>query len=451
VPLLDLGKLTRYGIEAAVAYAVAIVVLFALYYAGYLLVRRNRRAAPLPLLLVPPALCGLALVLTYPFTAADIFGYLSQARVWIVHGANPFLVAPGAFSSDPFLPFTAWTDEPSTYGPAWMLLSAPAAALGGDDLLRGLLAFKAQALIFLALDLALIWAILGRWWPEGRALGVYLVAWNPLVLLDVAANGHNDVAMVLFVLIAVYALVRRWHEVVLPALTLGALVKFTPIIYVPLALVCLGVQLYYRPDRARRTGTLLLSLAVSAILVVVLYLPFWDGPASIGFLRRGELFTASLGNLLRLAAEPALGEGAAATVAKTAGYAAFAVAYGLCLWRARTGVGGMLTAAYWATLAFIALATMWFQSWYVLWLLPLAALLAARPDQDRAILLTFGALASYEVFIYVWVMNWYTIAVPAVQILATGLILGPLAVYSVAVWLGRLRRAPGSMGPPGAR
>jgi alpha-1,6-mannosyltransferase len=318
--------------------------------------------------------------------------------------------------------------------------------------LRGLLAFKGLALLFLGLDLALVWAILGRWRPEGRALGLYLVAWNPLVLLDVAANGHNDVALIFFVLLAIYVWVRGWPDLVLPALTLGALVKFTPLIYVPLALAGLGAEVYANPDRVRRAVVLLLSLGVSVIIAVVLYFPFWEGPATIGFLRRGDLFTASLGNLLRLATEPAFGAGPAATLAKAAGYVAFGLAYLGCLWQARRGLDGFLTAAYWATLAFIILATMWFQSWYVLWLLPLAALLAARPYHDRAILLSFGALASYEVFIYVWVMNWYTISVPVVQLLATTLILGPLAIYSLASAVARWRRpAPAPAVPaPGA-
>src|SRR5581483_8309654 len=166
-----------------------------------------------------------------------------------------------------------------------------------DNLLAALLAFKTLALAFFALDLALIWAILGRWRPGDRRLGVYLVAWNPLVVLDVAGNGHNDIVMAFFVLLALYALARGWDGLVLPALTLGALIKFTPAILLPLATVYLLARAGRQTARRGPRFELLLgSMAISAALAALLYLPFWQGPSAIGFLRRGDLFTASLGN-----------------------------------------------------------------------------------------------------------------------------------------------------------
>jgi alpha-1,6-mannosyltransferase len=433
VPLQDLGKLTRYGMEAALAYAAAVLLLFALYYAGYLVVRRWPAAALPEILLVFPVAFAVALAQVYPILAADIFGYIAHARVWTVHGANPFLTPAAAFPADPFLPLTAWPDEPSTYGPAWLLLSAPVALFGGDDLLRNLLGFKALVLVFLALDVWLVHAILRHWRPAVAPLGVYLLAWNPLVQLDVAANGHNDVVMAFFVLLAVWALVRGWVGLVLPALTLGALIKFTPAVLLPLA----AVYLVRRAGRSGRRWALLAgSVLASGALAVLFYAPFWAGPASVGFLRRGDLFTASLGNLLRLLAQPALGNNAA-SLARLVGYGAFAVAMLLLVPRAWRGREGAVSAFYIAIFAFILFATLWFQSWYVLWLLPLAALLPARGLQDRAILLSFGALASYEVFIFVWVMNWYSLDELRVQLLATTTIYGPFLVYSAARLLRR--------------
>ena len=69
--------------------------------------------------------------------------------------------------------------------------------------------------------------------PQQRLAGTLLFAWNPLVLLD-PANGHNDVVMLLPVLLAVWFLANDRipatlrGALALAALTLAAWVKYIP-------------------------------------------------------------------------------------------------------------------------------------------------------------------------------------------------------------------------------
>ena len=51
-------------------------------------------------------------------------------------------------------------------------------------------------------------------------------AWNPLVLFEVAGNGHNDAVVIMFVLAGVFFFVRARQVAFIPALVLGALTKF---------------------------------------------------------------------------------------------------------------------------------------------------------------------------------------------------------------------------------
>src|SRR5207248_6328536 len=92
------------------------------------------------------------------------------------------------------------------------------------------LAYRGVANALLLANLGLAWRLLGRLTPLNRgqrvtALGA--LAWNPLLLLEVAANGHNDVLMVSFCLIGLL-LFRSSGRGVLSciALTLGTLVKY---------------------------------------------------------------------------------------------------------------------------------------------------------------------------------------------------------------------------------
>ena len=75
-----------------------------------------------------------------------------------------------------------------------------------------------------------------------------LFAWNPLVLFEVAGNGHNDAVVIMFVLAGVFFFVRARQTLVIPAILLGALAKFVPVLLIPTAVAALW------RDRAQRAG-----------------------------------------------------------------------------------------------------------------------------------------------------------------------------------------------------
>jgi hypothetical protein len=61
-----------------------------------------------------------------------------------------------------------------------------------------------------------------------------------------------------------------------------------------------------------------------------------------------------------------------------------------------------LRAAHDLTFAYLAFATLWWQPWYLVWLVGLAALLPSRTLHDRALLFCYGATFNYVVFKYIW-------------------------------------------------
>jgi hypothetical protein len=237
VPLLDLGKLTGYSHAAARDYVLAFLLLFALSYAAYVLCRGSSSSFGLLVVLLFAFLCGLTLVLVYPITAADVFEYIAYARITVFHGLNPHVYRPMDFPDDPLMWYSAWPHITSPYGPVWTYLSAAIGALSGSSLLTYLLLFKGLALAVHVLNSALIYATLRRWSPSYALSGAVLYAWNPLVLYESAAGGHNDGLVVLFTLLAVYLFVRKQIALSIAAAALSCLVKMPMAIVVPLFVV----------------------------------------------------------------------------------------------------------------------------------------------------------------------------------------------------------------------
>jgi hypothetical protein len=437
VPLLDLGKITGYRWTSALLFLCLVLALFALYGAAYW--RTTRTRSPVWLIVGATVIFCIELSLAYPATAADVFGYMAHGRVLAYHHANPFVVAPNTFPSDPIVPYIAFGDEPSQYGPLWVILDGGVALAGGGSVLTEMLLYKAiGALAHLAGGL-LVYRIAARLSPlratTGPASCALLYLWNPLLLWEMVGNAHNDALMMLFGLAAVLLFLERADLLVLPALALGALVKLPVAIVAPV----LWIGLWRRNRAQAIEGTLL-----AVVLAGVVYRPFWEGLSTLTALRRTDLFTASLGSVMRLSLWPLVGLSEASAIARSTSLALFvfiAVTAVLFAVQARTD-SDTVRLAYVTLLAAVLLATTWFQAWYVVWALALGA---AQPDPRRHLevaLLSLGGLLQYFVFIYLWVIGVFppgeNLGVQAAAYLA---IIGPLliAVASRSVLGARYR------------
>src|SRR5215831_4444914 len=138
VPLLDLGKITGYRWASAALYLAIVLLLYGLYAVGYGASKKIRAGW----IFLAAAVFSLELMWAYPATAVDIFGYIAHGRVLALYQANPFIARPNDFAGDPIVRFLAFPDEPSQYGPLWVLLGGAIASLGQANLLTEVLLYK---------------------------------------------------------------------------------------------------------------------------------------------------------------------------------------------------------------------------------------------------------------------------------------------------------------------
>ncbi|MFI5278021.1 MAG: hypothetical protein ACHQ1E_12180, partial [Ktedonobacterales bacterium] len=192
--------------------------------------RRERRW--LWLALGVAAALGLTLALLPALPSDDIFSYILYGRISALHHANPLVATPASFPHDPFLTLVYWQNTRSVYGPVWLLLSSGVALLAealGGGLAIYVALFKALGLLTHLANAALVWLILGRLAPRRRLAGTLLYAWNPLCLLEFCASAHNDALMLFFLLLGVYAIVRKQEALGLLAIGLSIATKIVPI------------------------------------------------------------------------------------------------------------------------------------------------------------------------------------------------------------------------------
>jgi hypothetical protein len=445
-PLLDLGKITGYTWASAALYLAIVLVLFGLYAVGYRIIMSGRPVKTWFLFVAGAIFCA-ELTWAYPGTAVDVFGYIASGHLLALHQVNPFVVAPAAFPRDPIFAYVAFPNEPSQYGPAWVLLGGGIASLARADLLDEVLGYKLVAAAAHLASAAIVYRIaLTLAGSRARAqASAYLFLWNPLLLWEMVGNAHNDGFMMLFGLGGVWLFVKGHDRFALLSIIAGALIK------VPVALIgpVMFVGVLRRSWSQAIEGTLL-----GVVLAVAVYRPFWEGPETLTALQRTDLFTASLAAVLRLALLPILGLGDASTFARTVSLTAFTVIAVLCVvlaFRAETDVE-RLRPAYFTLLGAVLLLTTWFQAWYIVWPFSLGAALADPRRHMEVALLSLGGLLQYFVFIYLWVIGLFPLTENlGVQLTAYVAIVGPLLILlAMRGFRGARLPIPRRYSPPSA-
>lgn len=401
-PLLHIGKLTRGQPIAQADFVLAFAAASGLYYLMWRLSRGPQpRSVWLALLSIIIALNTFLLWL-YPIGAADIFDNIVRGRLTAVHGGNPFYEGPSAFKTDPFFRYAAWRESPSAYGPLWEILAAGAARLAGDDKLANVLAFKLAGLMFYGGCVWLIALLLKRLAPERATQGVVLFALNPLVLYETAGNGHNDIALAFFVLLAVWLMVERRFTWAALALTGGALVKFIPILLLP-AVLAAGAR--FLPTWPQRLKFWLFTALACAGLVVAAYAPFWRGSGDVlGLARRTGLFTASLPTLAQVHLESWLGVVDSQLIVSRWALALTGVFVWVAVWhvwRLPFSPSTLIRAFAQIITSYLLFTCLWFQPWYTVWPLALAALLPEGAFSRLIVLLSYSALWKSIIFDFV--------------------------------------------------
>ncbi len=455
---LDLAKINGSTLDSANAWALTWVVLFAALYLAY------RRAPARPsrvywavLGLFALLFCG-TLLFMFPVGAADLFDQIFRGRILGHYGANPFFTAPDVYPNDPLRPWVgSWANTGSPYGPAWEVPAAAMSVLAGDDLWTNLILFKGLVIGAYIVAALALWGTLRRLRPDWAARGLLLFAWNPLVLFETAGNGHNDMVMVAWMLAAMYLLARGGRLALFaPAALMGAaLVKFVP----GLLLLPLLAVLWYDAGPGlltirRRLGRVSIGAGLAALVAVVAYAPFWHGTSTIGALARGSLFTASIPKVVAdFLAEQIMAQNrglslalATAQAEGTVRSAAAGLAVGWVLvqtlrivWAAQdvpdrvTLLTTGYRAMYEVLFVTLLLATLWFQPWYLQWLVALAPLTFSTAIIGRTLLFTLGGIGNYFVWDFLWLWNRATFR--TIQITAAAVITVPTLLYTLYLWL----------------
>jgi hypothetical protein len=382
-------------------------------YVGYVVAIKHAPRLPVRWIVGAIVAVHAIFLLSPPLALTDVFNYIDYGRMEVVHNLNPYATLPVLEPhNDPSYILSNWHELLSPYGPLFTLVTfavVPLGVAGSFWALKGILMLASLATILMVWKCA---RMLGR---DPRA-AIVLTGLNPVVLVWGLGGDHNDFLMVVFIVLAFYLLLLAWArargetgessarpgrllDLLLPlsALEMGAgaalvaavAVKASGAILIPVVLAGL-----LRAPRALVQvvlGIIVGGVAMGSVSVLAfgLHIPDLSSQSNL-------VASFSIPNLIGLAA----GAGGESAGLRDAIDGVLVISVLGCCWlawtrrwatgAARAAVSGAvertIAASAWASVALL-LTLSWVLPWYVLWVLPLAALSKSRRLRSTALVI----------------------------------------------------------------
>ena len=211
---------------------------------------------------------------------------------------------------------------------------------------------------------------------------------NPLVLIEFLSNVHNDIYLILFILLALYFLIRKkniYFTIIFLALSVS--IKYSTVLLVPFILI------YCFKDKSipKRIMFCLISGISIIALVVLFYLPYYrDFTIFTNMLVQGEKFSQSIMLFLMEKLDNNI-----FSIVNSLAIPGFIIIYitilFILLFKSKITLKEVLKKYNLIMIIFIFIILTTFQKWYILWILP-TIFLQSKNMRKFIIYLTITAL-----------------------------------------------------------
>ena len=342
---------------------------------GYLAALACAERISLPAALGAVALANLAFALGPTIVSTDVFGYIAYGREFAVHGLNPYLSAPISLHHTAILPYVYWKRQTSPYGPLFTILGAPLGLLSPT---AALWSYKAVASVS-SIALSFMVADGARRRGVSPVRASMFVGLNPVVLFYAVSGAHNDLLGALVMVGAIALALRGRESAAAAGAVAAAAIKLT-----------FGLALPFLVARRRRRGAAVRGATLTALAIAVPTLLLF-GPHVTDQLHRiasERRFDIAFSGPDRLAV--ALGTGIDTSLR---GFCVAGAGLVVLIMIGRAWRGhDPIAAAGWAFLALLASISS-LAPWYLVWLLPLAAIGRSRALEGAALAATLYLVA----------------------------------------------------------
>lgn len=197
-------------------------------------------------LIIAICIISVLFALIIPYTSTDVYSYIANGWSDSHYHENPYYKSVGQVGDkyqtrDQMQNKIAncWRYETVVYGPLWTLICKLLTSISFGNIDVALAIFKGTNLIVHLINCLLIWKI------THKKKFVLIYGANPAILFEALSNVHNDIFIVLFILLAVYFATKKKNLILSVAfVAMATAIKYLGILILPF------IILYYVREKS---------------------------------------------------------------------------------------------------------------------------------------------------------------------------------------------------------
>ena len=243
-----IGSLVPYKIIDDLFFTLLCTTLVVLFFIGYKIIKSTK--VNQTEIVKWSILFSVLMVISLPSHSSDLYGYIARGAQQTLYGHNPYLQTVDEikdYSTKTLFFNFQWPFQPTLYGPIFIYITKAIVFLSNNDFFISYINFK---LLNLTVFFLLVLFVLKSSEPSD----VYLIAWNPLILIHGLWNCHNDLLSGALLFFSFYLLKKKnyfWGLFCLPVI---AGIKFVSLLVIPF------VFLYLLKNNFKGSNVILTSI-----------------------------------------------------------------------------------------------------------------------------------------------------------------------------------------------
>lgn len=219
--------------------ALIFFLLITILFLTYILIIKKHKQFSIKQIAIMIIIASILFVLVIPYTSSDVYSYIANGWSAAHYGENPYYISTGEITeetgqNEPMFNKVAncWRYETVVYGPLWTVICTALSGLSFGNIDIALLIFKLANLIVHLCNCIIIYKV------TRKKIFVALYGLNPFILFEALANVHNDIFVILFILLAIYYTIKKKNLFIAVAfIALATAIKYLSILILPFIVI----------------------------------------------------------------------------------------------------------------------------------------------------------------------------------------------------------------------
>ncbi len=402
--------------------AMLFFTIFTILFLAYIFIlkKHNKILKNKKTLFIVIAIVSVLFAMIIPYTSTDVYSYIANGWSAAHYGENPYYVSTGEIvdatgQNEPMFNKVAncWRYETVVYGPLWTAICTVLSWLSFGNIDIALLIFKIANLLVHLINCVLIYKI------TRKRLFVIMYGLNPFILFEALSNVHNDIFIILFILLAIYFAIKRKNLFVsVIFIALATAIKYLAILILPFIIL---YMLRKKSVKERIKYCILCGIEYLAIIALIYLFYAKDIGVFAGLFMQQAKYNRSIFYVFY----EYLGEGTTSIMQKAC-LAIFAIIYAvICirlLFQKEIKFSQVIRRYNKLLLVFTFVLITNFNAWYIMWLFPTIFWLKSKSQETILALSYSSQIANFASFALWSEEAWLGIPYLIIMLLGTGII-----------------------------